>query len=54
VKLLLTLSETPLSLDQPLGDEDGSTLGDILEQEDSDPEELIIATSLRDQIERVL
>ncbi|MGH2509820.1 MAG: sigma-70 family RNA polymerase sigma factor, partial [Ktedonobacteraceae bacterium] len=53
VQDLHTLIEQPKSLDQPFGDDD-STLGDILEQEDSNPEELVVAASLHDQIEQAL
>ncbi|HEY1353138.1 MAG TPA: sigma-70 family RNA polymerase sigma factor [Ktedonobacteraceae bacterium] len=54
VKLLLTLSQAPVSLDQMLGEENDTTLGDILAQEASDPEELVVAASLHDQIQLAL
>jgi len=53
IRLLLAL-EQPRSLNQSLGDDDGSTLADILEQEDSNPEEVVIAANLRDQIGEAL
>lgn len=54
VQELHTLIEQPKSLDQPLGDDEDSTLGDVLEQEDSNTEDLVVAASLRDQIEQAL
>jgi RNA polymerase primary sigma factor len=54
VQLLQTLREQPRSLDQPINDEDGTLLGDILEQEDSDPADQVLAWNLHNQIEEAL
>ncbi len=54
IKQLALLQEQPKSLDQPVGDEDGTSLGDLLVQEGSDPSDQVVAQSVSGQIEHVL
>jgi RNA polymerase primary sigma factor len=54
IKHLRTVSVHPLSLDAPVGEEDNTPFGDLIEQELSDPLEVVTENGLREQIELVL
>lgn len=54
VRKLLALPADHTSLDAPVGEDDGSTLGDLLVQEGSDPFEIVSKQSLYEMIEQFL
>lgn len=54
IEHLREVSLQPLSLDASVSEEDDTPMGDLLEQELSDPFEVVAERGLREQIERVL
>ncbi|HOV30551.1 MAG TPA: sigma-70 family RNA polymerase sigma factor [Anaerolineaceae bacterium] len=55
VEQILKISEEPISLESPIGDEDNSTLADYIEDADaSEPIEEVILEDLRESVQRSL
>lgn len=55
LKEILKISSVPMSLEEPIGDETHSCLGDFLEQQNSpSPEDSALSEILREQMEEVL
>ena len=54
IRQLRLISSQPLSLDAPVSEEDDTPLGDAIEQEQSDPLEVVTENGLHEQIEEVL
>ncbi len=55
VEEIMKLSQEPISLETPVGEEDDSHLGDFIQDSDSsEPMEAAAANSLREQLERAL
>ena len=55
VKRILRSAEEPISLESPVGDEDSSSLGDFIEDEDApSPMDFAARDMLRDQVQRAL
>jgi RNA polymerase primary sigma factor len=52
---LIQASQDPVSLDMPIGDDENTTLGNlILDKTSLDPQEFLIHTEMRIQLERIL
>jgi RNA polymerase primary sigma factor len=54
VRTLRTAAREPVSLDLPIGDEDGGRLGDLVEDANPGPEQTVSATVVRTEIESIL
>jgi RNA polymerase primary sigma factor len=54
VRTLRTAAREPVSLDLPIGDEDGGRLGDLIEDATPGPEQTVAATVVRTEIESIL
>ncbi len=55
VKEIMKISQVPLSLESPVGDEDGYLLGDFIEDENSElPEKGLMQESLREELDDIL
>jgi RNA polymerase primary sigma factor len=55
VRELIKISQLPISLETPIGDDDGNNLSDIVENDsDKNPEERVLSDLLREDIEIVL
>jgi RNA polymerase primary sigma factor len=54
VRELQTIAQEHVSLESPLGEDEGTTIGDLIAQEDSDPLDLVTAQDVRRQVERLL
>jgi len=55
VKEIVKIAQIPLSLEMPVGDEDGYLLGDFVEDESSEfPEGPMVRDSLKDDLEEIL